>query len=153
MKRFKWIVCASILLLALLFLETFLGRKYAAQRVSDLRYYHWDAKTLWRLRPNINTVVNGRAAHTNSAGFRGEDEYSIPAPHPLRILVLGDSRTYEWTAVIRSVNSVDAMTADWSRIPYDTLAAISNRIVNSVKRVNRVVFDITSKPPATIEWE
>ncbi|MHA1186069.1 MAG: glutamine-hydrolyzing GMP synthase [Candidatus Heimdallarchaeota archaeon] len=67
--------------------------------------------------------------------------------------VMGDSRTYEWTAVIRSVNSVDAMTADWSRIPYDTLAAISNRIVNSVKRVNRVVFDITSKPPATIEWE
>ncbi|MHA1243901.1 MAG: GMP synthase (glutamine-hydrolyzing), partial [Candidatus Heimdallarchaeota archaeon] len=67
--------------------------------------------------------------------------------------VMGDSRTYEWTAVIRSVNSVDAMTADWSRIPYDTLAAISNRIVNSVKRVNRVVYDITSKPPATIEWE
>ncbi|MEA2070337.1 MAG: glutamine-hydrolyzing GMP synthase [Asgard group archaeon] len=67
--------------------------------------------------------------------------------------VMGDERTYEWTIVLRSVDSVDAMTADWSRIPYETLAAISNKIVNSVKKVNRVVFDITSKPPGTIEWE
>ncbi|MFW9923619.1 MAG: glutamine-hydrolyzing GMP synthase [Candidatus Thorarchaeota archaeon] len=67
--------------------------------------------------------------------------------------VMGDSRTYEWTVVLRSVDSIDAMTADWSKIPYETLAAISNRIINSVKKVNRVVYDITSKPPATIEWE
>ncbi len=67
--------------------------------------------------------------------------------------VMGDSRTYEWTVVLRSVNSVDAMTADWSKIPYETLAVISNKIINTVKRVNRVVYDITSKPPATIEWE
>jgi len=67
--------------------------------------------------------------------------------------VQGDERTYEWTVVLRSVNSVDAMTADWSKIPYETLAVISNRIINEVKRVNRVTYDITSKPPATIEWE
>ncbi|NHK30530.1 MAG: glutamine-hydrolyzing GMP synthase [Asgard group archaeon] len=67
--------------------------------------------------------------------------------------VMGDSRTYEWVVVLRSVNSVDAMTADWSKIPYETLGAISNRIINEVKLVNRIVYDITSKPPATIEWE
>jgi GMP synthase (glutamine-hydrolysing) len=67
--------------------------------------------------------------------------------------VMGDSRTYEWTVVLRSVNSVDAMTADWSKIPYETLGVISNRIINEVKKVNRVVYDITSKPPSTIEWE
>ena len=67
--------------------------------------------------------------------------------------VMGDQRTYEYTCAIRSVNSVDAMTADWTRIPYDTLAAISNRIINEVRGINRVVYDISSKPPATIEWE
>ncbi|NHJ83849.1 MAG: glutamine-hydrolyzing GMP synthase [Asgard group archaeon] len=67
--------------------------------------------------------------------------------------VQGDARTYEWTIVLRSVDSIDAMTADWSKIPYETLAVISNRITNSVKKVNRVVYDITSKPPGTIEWE
>ncbi|HUT80556.1 MAG TPA: glutamine-hydrolyzing GMP synthase [Candidatus Bathyarchaeia archaeon] len=67
--------------------------------------------------------------------------------------VQGDERTYEWTVVLRSVDSVDAMTADWSKIPYETLGIISNRIINEVKKVNRIVYDITSKPPATIEWE
>ena len=67
--------------------------------------------------------------------------------------VMGDSRTYEWTLAVRSVDSTDAMTADWTRLPYDLLAKISNRIINEVKRVNRVVYDITSKPPGTIEWE
>jgi GMP synthase (glutamine-hydrolysing) len=67
--------------------------------------------------------------------------------------VMGDQRTYEWTIVLRSVDSVDAMTADWSKIPYETLAAVSNKIVNNVEKVNRVVYDITSKPPGTIEWE
>ncbi len=67
--------------------------------------------------------------------------------------VMGDQRTYEYTCAIRSVNSVDAMTADWTRLPYDTLAAMSNRIINEVRGINRVVYDISSKPPATIEWE
>ena len=67
--------------------------------------------------------------------------------------VMGDARTYENAIVIRSVTSEDFMTADWSRLPYDVLASISTRIINEVKGVNRVVYDISSKPPATIEWE
>ncbi len=67
--------------------------------------------------------------------------------------VMGDGRTYDSTVAVRSVDTQDFMTADWSRIPYDVLATISNRIINEVKGVNRVVYDISSKPPATIEWE
>ena len=67
--------------------------------------------------------------------------------------VMGDQRTYEYTCVIRSVNSIDAMPADWTHLPYETLATMSNRIINEVRGINRVVYDISSKPPATIEWE
>ncbi len=67
--------------------------------------------------------------------------------------VMGDARTYDWTIAIRCVNSTDAMTADWVQLPYDLLGRISNRIINEVKKINRVVYDITSKPPGTIEWE
>jgi GMP synthase (glutamine-hydrolysing) len=67
--------------------------------------------------------------------------------------VMGDERTYDYTLALRAVTTTDFMTADWARIPYDVLEKISNRIVNEVKHINRIVYDITSKPPATIEWE
>jgi GMP synthase (glutamine-hydrolysing) len=67
--------------------------------------------------------------------------------------VMGDERTYDETCAVRAVRSVDGMTADWAPIPYDVLARISNRVINEVRGINRVVYDISSKPPATIEWE
>jgi GMP synthase (glutamine-hydrolysing) len=67
--------------------------------------------------------------------------------------VMGDERTYEEACAIRAVRSVDGMTADWAKIPYDVLERMSNRIINEVRGINRVVLDITSKPPGTIEWE
>ena len=67
--------------------------------------------------------------------------------------VMGDGRTYDYTLALRAVTTNDFMTADWARIPFDVLERVSNRIINEVKHVNRLVYDITSKPPATIEWE
>ena len=67
--------------------------------------------------------------------------------------VMGDERTYENAVALRAVSSTDGMTADWCHLPYDFLAKVSNRIINQVKGINRVTYDISSKPPATIEWE
>lgn len=89
-----------------------------------------------------------------AAGLYKELWQSFVVLLPIKTVgVMGDHRTYEYTCVVRAVNSKDAMTADWARLPHDLLARISSRIINEVQGINRVAYDISSKPPATIEWE
>jgi GMP synthase (glutamine-hydrolysing) len=90
----------------------------------------------------------------NTTGLYDQIWQAFAVLLPVRSVgVMGDKRTYAYPIVLRCVSSEDGMTADWSRLPYDLLELISNRIVNEVRGVNRVVLDITSKPPGTIEWE
>ena len=87
-------------------------------------------------------------------GFYGKVNQAFVALLPVKSVgVMGDQRTYEYTAVVRSVDTIDFMTATWYKLPYEFLETVSNKIINKVNGINRVVYDISSKPPATIEWE
>ncbi len=105
---------------------------------------------LKRLREADAIVVE----EIKNAGLYRQTSQSFAVLLPVQSVgVMGDARTYEDAIAVRSIDTEDFMTADWSRLPYDLLARISTRIINEVKGVNRVVYDISSKPPATIEWE
>ncbi len=94
------------------------------------------------------------SSEIHAAGLYEEIWQSFCVLLPVKSVgVMGDERTYEEVCAVRAVRSVDGMTADWAKIPYDVLGRISNRIINEVRGINRVVYDISSKPPATIEWE
>ncbi|MGM0472206.1 MAG: glutamine-hydrolyzing GMP synthase [Bacillota bacterium] len=115
-------------------------------------------RVLGEVTPNKVEIVQQADAilreEVKNAGLDREIWQYFAALPPMRSVgVMGDERTYNYTIGLRAVKSKDAMTADWAKIPYDVLEKISTRITNEVKEANRVVYDITSKPPATIEWE
>src|SRR6266498_2466462 len=109
--------------------------------------------TLERLWARRKAAVT-RQEEIRKAGLYEQLWQAFAVLLPVRSVgVMGDERTYESTCAIRAIESTDGMTGDWARLPYDLLARMSSRIINEVRGINRVVYDVSSKPPATIEWE
>lgn len=105
----------------------------------------------------LEILRNADAIFREEIAKAGEDknisQYFAVITNNKTVGVMGDFRTYDYTLALRGVTTTDFMTADWARIPYEVLDRVSVRIVNEVENINRIVYDITSKPPATIEWE
>ena len=122
-----------------------------------------DASAAYLQRQGLDTVADGAALRgadaivqeeIRAAGLYQSIWQAFAVLLPVRSVgVMGDDRTYEEACAIRAVTSSDGMTGDWARIPHDVLAKMSTRIINEVRGINRVAYDISSKPPATIEWE
>ena len=108
-------------------------------------------------REKLDTLRDADAIYReeiSAAGLaEGISQYFAVLTNTRSVGVMGDGRTYDYTLALRAVTTNDFMTADWARIPYDVLDRVSTRIVNEVVGINRVCYDVTSKPPATIEWE
>ena len=108
-------------------------------------------------KEKLDMLRDADAIFREECAKAGEDknlnQYFAVLTNMRSVGVQGDGRTYDYTLALRAVTTTDFMTADWARIPYDVLDKISVRIVNEVPHINRIVYDITSKPPATIEWE
>ena len=108
-------------------------------------------------KEKADTLREADAIYQEEIAKTGEDknlsQYFAVLTNSRSVGVMGDGRTYDYTLALRAVTTSDFMTADWARIPYEVLDKISVRLVNEVKGINRIVYDITSKPPATIEWE
>ncbi len=131
---------------ALVWRQPFPGPGLAVRCLGELT---WERLETLRAADKIVTDELGAADM-----LRGATSQAFAVLLPVRSVgVMGDGRTYQETCAIRAVTTDDFMTADWARLPYDLLARISSRIVNEVAGINRVVYDISSKPPATIEWE
>ncbi len=129
----------------LVFRQPFPGPGLAIRVLGEIteEKLHITREADWILREEIKNAGLGREIW----------QYFAALPNIRSVGVMGDERTYTHTIALRAVTSSDGMTSDWARIPFDVLEKISNRIVNEVRNVNRVVYDITSKPPSTIEWE
>ena len=108
-------------------------------------------------RPRLDTLREADAIvleELDRAGLMRQVSQAFAVLLPVQSVgVMGDARTYDDVLAVRAVETEDFMTADWSHLPYEVLARISTRVINEVRGVNRVVYDISSKPPATIEWE
>ena len=107
-------------------------------------------------KPRLDTLRDADAIvleELDRAGLMRQVSQAFAVLPVQSVGVMGDARTYDDTLAVRAVETEDFMTADWSHLPYEVLARISTRVINEVRGVNRVVYDISSKPPATIEWE
>ena len=110
-----------------------------------------DADAIYR--EEVDKAVEEYTKANGKAPSWMPNQYFAALTNMRSVGVMGDERTYESCVALRAVTSTDGMTADWVHLPYEFLANVSNDIINKVKGVNRVVYDISSKPPATIEWE